>query len=62
VTEEDIKNCSPEEHAVIDRLIDRGATTVGVLDRSIVEALHRRNLIYLGVTSSLHAGVYMFFA
>jgi hypothetical protein len=24
VTEEDIKNCTPEEHVVVDRLIDRG--------------------------------------
>ena len=49
VTEEDIKNCTPDEHAVIDRLIDRGSTVVGVLDKSIIESLYAKNLIYLGV-------------
>eukprot|EP00729_Bicosta_minor_P016716 gene16715-18716_t len=47
VTEEDIKNCTADEHSVIDRLIDRGVTVVGVLDREIIESLYRRNLIYL---------------
>eukprot|EP00039_Didymoeca_costata_P009155 m.121080 g.121080 ORF g.121080 m.121080 type:complete len:827 (+) comp14380_c0_seq2:256-2736(+) len=52
VTEEDVKNCTPEEHAVIDRLIDRGKTHVGVLDRPIVENLYRRNLVYFAVPIS----------
>ena len=51
VTEEDIKNCTADEHSVIDRLIDRGVTVVGVLDREIIESLYRRNLIYLGTES-----------
>lgn len=51
VTEEDIKasicvemvcltiaqKCDPEEHALIDRLIERKTTAIGVLDKATVE-------------------------
>ena len=38
VSRDDIDSCTPEEHAVIDRLIDRGNTLCGVLDKAIVES------------------------
>eukprot|EP00053_Salpingoeca_punica_P017406 m.167681 g.167681 ORF g.167681 m.167681 type:complete len:749 (+) comp17200_c0_seq1:325-2571(+) len=52
VTDEDIKACSPEEHQLIDRIIDRGPTVAGVLDKRVVHALYERDLISLGVPIS----------
>ncbi len=39
VSKEEIASTTPAEHAVIDRLIERGTTKCGVLDRAILESI-----------------------
>lgn len=49
VTEDDVRGCTPAEHAFIDSLIDRGTTLLAVLDRELSCALFRKGLIYINV-------------
>jgi hypothetical protein len=49
VTEEDIKNCSKEEHETIDFIIDNHSTEAGKLDFDILRTLYRRGLIYFNI-------------
>ncbi len=49
VSEEDIKNCSEEEHTLVDYLIDKGPTMAGKLDLQVIKPLYQKQLIYLDV-------------
>lgn len=44
-----MKKCNSEEKRLVDILLDRGTTVVGVLDRALVESLYVKNLVYLSV-------------
>eukprot|EP00038_Savillea_parva_P007613 m.171377 g.171377 ORF g.171377 m.171377 type:complete len:824 (-) comp13368_c0_seq1:139-2610(-) len=59
VTEEDIKMCSMDEHAMIDDLYDSGTTVVGKLDKEVVESLYAKNLVYFGVPISDDDKIYV---
>lgn len=52
VTEEDIRACSVEEKAAVDRLIDTGGSQIGVLDKAVCFSLYGRGLVYLTVPVS----------
>lgn len=52
VLESDVQFVSPDELAVLDRLIDYGAQTAGALDYDVVHNLYRKGLIYLDVPIS----------
>jgi hypothetical protein len=47
ITEDDIRNSQPDEHALIDRLIDDGVQPAGSVDRELILRLYNKGLIYL---------------
>ncbi|VDO99619.1 unnamed protein product [Soboliphyme baturini] len=49
ILEDDVKNISAEEKAVIDYMIDVGPQTVSAFDTDIIQKLYKRGLIYFDV-------------
>ncbi|KAL6051572.1 General transcription factor IIH subunit 4 [Balamuthia mandrillaris] len=49
VTEDDVKNCTRTEVAIIDRLINGGPRQAGQLDKKSVHSLYTKGLIYVEV-------------
>ncbi|CAI8043415.1 Protein FAM91A1 [Geodia barretti] len=47
ITEDDIRSSKPEEHLVIDKLIDDGAQQASSTDRDLILRLYNKGLIYL---------------